>query len=381
MTPRQALRIAGYNMAEVSTLEQSAARYSHARVEVAALNADLYERAVLEGVGRSGSDHFDLYDISVSFAERVASGFEDLTDLVSEPPSDPSDPLFRSLCDQLFVPHAGIVGAPWRSSSYVLVYRKDLARRLDLPPPDTIARAIELARTVRERIGIFGYTAAKRAALHQALDWLPFLWDFGGDIFQDGRVALDSPAAVRALSAYVELNSFGSWQSLHFEYGDPIQRLLDRSAAMCQAWAPEVHKLLERSPRPGDFDVLPGLGTPVRGGGGLGTPRGSESREATRAFLRWLIDPQQDVERVSRGGSPIYDSTADRLPKSARTALWTASREAYRKGRSRPKHPEWPAIQSVLARVAREAQTSGGDLRGLLSEAAQEIRLLAPDAS
>ena len=360
-------------MSESGALARLAERYPQDDVQVAPFSADVYETMVLGRSAQREWDEHDLYDVSFALTQRVAQRFDDLGELIRERPEQLGDPWFRGLVNRLTTPN-GVLGIPWRSSSYILTYRADFAEKLDLSPPDTITKAIHFAQVAQERLGVFGYAAAQRGALHQAMDWLPFLWGFGGDVIQDGRVVLNSSEAVRALGAYVELNATGAWQAFEFEYADTNEALLDGAAAMAQHWMPEAAALLRRAPDPGKFRFLPGLGAPVRGGGGLAIAHGAARREPSLAFLRWLLDPEVDFERVRLGGSPIYSSTTARIEDRKLSELLHAGLAAANKARDRPSHHEWPAIQRVLARVARDAQMGKADHRRLIAEADEEIR-------
>lgn len=95
-------------------------------------------------------------------------------------------------------------------------YRKDWFEAEGVGPPTTWDELIEVAQhfqqvEVRKRYGLGPYTLAFPAGLKAGetttYQLLPFLWSTGGDVFADGKVALDSDAARRAVGFLRDLVS------------------------------------------------------------------------------------------------------------------------------------------------------------------------------
>jgi len=95
-------------------------------------------------------------------------------------------------------------------------YRQDWFEAEGMRPPATWDELIEAAQhfqraEVRERYGLGPYALAFPAGLKAGetitYQLLPFLWSTGGDVFADGKVALDSDAARRAVAFLKDLVS------------------------------------------------------------------------------------------------------------------------------------------------------------------------------
>jgi ABC-type glycerol-3-phosphate transport system substrate-binding protein len=95
-------------------------------------------------------------------------------------------------------------------------YRQDWFQAEDIKPPATWDELIEAAQhfqraEVRKRYGLGPYPLAFPAGLKAGetatYQLLPFLWSTGGDVFADGKVALDSDAARRAIGFLRDLVS------------------------------------------------------------------------------------------------------------------------------------------------------------------------------
>jgi multiple sugar transport system substrate-binding protein len=90
-------------------------------------------------------------------------------------------------------------GLPWYVETRVLFYRKDLAEKAGVSsPPATWEDLMAMAGKMKAVGGKYGVNL-------QPNDWqefLPIIWSNGGDIIKNGKPALNSPAAVKALATY-----------------------------------------------------------------------------------------------------------------------------------------------------------------------------------
>lgn len=99
-----------------------------------------------------------------------------------------------------------ILGLVWGASSKALFYRTDLFRQAGLSPPtnwdDLLAAAKKLTRPPQ----VYGLALPGAPELDTADNFYFFLWSNGGEIFdRNGKVALDRPEALEALTFYRDL--------------------------------------------------------------------------------------------------------------------------------------------------------------------------------
>ena len=91
-------------------------------------------------------------------------------------------------------------GVPWYVDTRVLFYRTDIAQKAGITsPPQNWDQLLADARAMQQKGG------AKYGISLQANDWeelLPFVWQGGGQIYQNGQYTFNSPEVVQALSYY-----------------------------------------------------------------------------------------------------------------------------------------------------------------------------------
>ena len=90
-------------------------------------------------------------------------------------------------------------GLPWYVETRVLYYRKDLADKAGVTsPPATWEDLTSMAQKLKAGGSKYGINL-------QTNDWqefVPLIWSAGGDLMKSGKVTLDSPEVVKALTFY-----------------------------------------------------------------------------------------------------------------------------------------------------------------------------------
>ncbi len=98
---------------------------------------------------------------------------------------------------------------PTNADTTVLWYRRDWFTAEGLQPPRTWAELVNLGhhfrqRKVRSRYGLgphpLAFVGGRAGGETTTYQLLPFLWSFGADMINEGRVVLDSPNTVEALT-------------------------------------------------------------------------------------------------------------------------------------------------------------------------------------
>src|SRR5579864_2297124 len=93
-----------------------------------------------------------------------------------------------------------LVGVPWYVDTRVLYYRTDLAQQAGInQAPQTWDDLNKLAQAYHNGGAKYGIALSS----NNWEEYVPFLYSAGGDIMQDNKFTLDSPAAVKALTEYV----------------------------------------------------------------------------------------------------------------------------------------------------------------------------------
>lgn len=276
---------------------------------------------------------------------------------------------------------------PWFVDAGLLYWRTDVAAS----PPATLAAlrrdALDAVQGGRTRAGLV-WQGARYEGLVTV--FLEHLTAFGGGIIDDsGRVIVDQPPAVRALTfmrdavhhdAIVPLAAL-SWQEEQVRFS-----FQNGQAAFMRNW-PYAWTLLQdasQSAVAGRVAVTAFPATPegrpaaALGGGQLAVNRYSEQPELADALVRFLTAPEQMLERAR---------TASQLP--ARRSLYEDPeleralplpmadvRRALEAAVPRPITPVYSELSDLLQVRLHRALTNQQEPAAALADAARDIRAL-----
>jgi multiple sugar transport system substrate-binding protein len=270
---------------------------------------------------------------------------------------------------------------PWFVDVGMLYWRTDLMKE----PPRTFAELVAAATPSPEVPLGFVWQGARYEGLTTV--FLEHLGGFGGRILDgDGRVVVDSEAAVRALTfmrdsiwaARVVPTSVLTWQEEQVRFA-----FQNGQAALMRNW-PYAHALLSdpsASRVAGRFGVAPmpagpgGAPTAALGGSHLGVNARSDRPEEAYALLAYLAEPEQMLERARVAGQfpariSLYDMALDEAlgidPTAARRIIETAV--------PRPVTPVYSEMSEVLQVHLHRALTRQQEPREALGEAARRLR-------
>ncbi len=101
-------------------------------------------------------------------------------------------------------------GLPWTVASIGMLYNPTLLASVGYnEPPKTIAEFEDCLRKLHEKDkDLIPYALSTKDATATA-DFMPWLWAYGGSVFTDGALSIDSEAAVTALTWYKKLADEG----------------------------------------------------------------------------------------------------------------------------------------------------------------------------
>lgn len=113
-------------------------------------------------------------------------------------------------------------GLPVYGESTFLMYRKDLFAKYGVAkPPTTTAELEAAAKKIHEGSGgkVAGITMRGAPGIQSVYPWAGMLRSFGGSFFDDGKIAIDSPAAVAATDYWGELlRDYGPKGAANFDW-------------------------------------------------------------------------------------------------------------------------------------------------------------------
>lgn len=275
---------------------------------------------------------------------------------------------------------------PWFVDVGMLYWRTDLLRA----PPTTFAELERQALRVRAARGLpygFVWQGARYEGLVTVFS--EYLGGYGGRILDGGRVTVNSPAAVEALTTMRdEIYRDGVVPPAVLTWHEEEARFAFQNgqAVFMRNW-PYAYGLLQDSAASrvaGRFDVavMPagpsGRPTASLGGQQLAINARSRHPEAAWAVIRYLIEPEQMLERARGVGElptrpALYDdpglSRALGLPAER-------AREVIDHAVPRPVTPVYSQLSDILQIALHRALTGQQEPAAALAQAAGQMQAL-----
>lgn len=226
-----------------------------------------------------------------------------------------------------------LYGLPLFGESSFLMYRKDLFEQYGIAVPKTFDEIEAAAKTVEEKSNgeIVGITMRGQQGIQGVYIWASYLWGMGGSFLTaDGKSALDTPEAAKALEAFAHvLREYGpvgvanmGWEEnrLLFQQGKAAMTL-DATVNGAFNEDPAVSTVAENV----GYAPVPMQTTTPKGGSSslavfnLHVASDSQQKEAAWLFVSWATSKQQQIHSLETD------------PNSGVTSLAAMNSEAFNK--------------------------------------------------
>ncbi len=202
---------------------------------------------------------------------------------------------------------------PLFTDGHILFYRKDvfdIAEDGAVPVISTkaIASMAQKGHQPPHRYGL----ALKADASEIFTDWLPYLWDSGGRIFNnEGEPDLACAVNVEALEYYCSLRALcppDAWRYGNAEIADALRR---GEAALIATWGGQVAPLFLENPSLAKIYGAAVFSVPWNATWGVGIPENQSQDAKMRAMttLMQVMGPSIDEAVVVAAGSPVRART------------------------------------------------------------------------
>ena len=267
----------------------------------------------------------------------------------------------------------------------MFMYRNDL---MEEPASwdDVLAAAKE-----HDADDLAGYAIRGLATNPVVADFLPILWSFGGDVFDENwEVVFDSPESLAAVQFLVEdLKAVAEASPETVDAADRSRLMAIGEALQSTVWPGEVNSIVlgEGTTVEGDVTFIPmpagpsGQGFGMMGNWLLGIPTAAENGEAAAAFIRWMTE--EDTQRLyaQNGGIPSRTSVLndpalnEANPYFAALAASLAATPNWR-----PRTDQWNAVETVLGTNLNAALAGQVTPQEAVQTASEEIRTIMEQA-
>jgi len=218
--------------------------------------------------------------------------------------------------------------------------------------------------------------ALKAHASEILLDWLPYLWDFGGAVVDEhGKPVINSEAGIKALEYYTALKRFAPADTQDYGNGEILSALNEGRVAAAVSWGGQAAAIFDPTnasrPRAAQMKTaaLKGAWNATWGVCIPANQPETESTAALNALLQVMgADCDQRVTRIA--GSPVRKASYSAEEKSK--YAWLASQERLlEECRTLPADPAFGARLGGMYAAVHNAFTGKQSAAEALSEAAK----------
>ena len=271
-------------------------------------------------------------------------------------------------------------GVPWYVDTRVLYYRTDMAEAAGVEAPKTWDEYKTFAKALQgegAKSGISlppgGFDSWQYVA--------PLAWQAGGDMLNDdgSEFTFDTEAWKEAFTFYNSFFEEGIAEPTRFETGEIEQEFIDGTVGAF--FSGPFHVSLLREQGGEDFAdkfavaMVPGQDsrTSFTGGGNLAVFNDSDNRETAWKFVRWLSEPETQIEWYGISTDlPSVQSAFDD-PTFAEDPYLSVFAEQLADSKAPPAIPTWAQVSALidqeLEKVTRGDQTVDAAIAAIQQQA------------
>lgn len=254
--------------------------------------------------------HYDVYSIDVTWTKELAEEkhIENLEPYIKDKKElirDFQKNIFQEYC--IYDNH--IYSLPYRFTAQMMYYRKDLFEKVknkrlysdmyneDLKVPTTWAEYNQVAKFFTRRFNPeseteYGTTLGARHYSGAICEFLPRLWAFGGVLFDNDHVRINSQSSIDALKNYVESFDYAPSESVDWWWDEEVHEFCSGTTAMMVLYSDHTAPLRDRNVSKvvgtTGFGFIPGA-ISCLGGWTICLSAASLQKDLAFEFIEWTI--------------------------------------------------------------------------------------------
>ncbi|HYM53602.1 MAG TPA: extracellular solute-binding protein [Candidatus Dormibacteraeota bacterium] len=268
----------------------------------------------------------------------------------------------------------------------MFMWRSDLSADGPATYDDVLALAQE-----HNSADMAGYIIRGLATNPVVADFLPILWSFGGDVFdEDWNVVFDGDESLAAVKFLVEdLGAVAQADPASTDAADRDRIMAIGQGFQSSVWPGEINSAVlgEGSTVVGNvgFQPIPagpsGNGVGMMGNWMLGIPKASTNQQAAADFIKWMLQADTQKTYAENGGIPSRTSVLQDSSLTEANPYFPVLAEALEAPPNwRPRTDQWNAVESILGTHLNAALAGQETAEEAVTGASDEIRTLMADA-
>jgi multiple sugar transport system substrate-binding protein len=264
---------------------------------------------------------------------------------------------------------------PFMQFPQIMYYRSDIVKK----HPRTLTEFLDSVKKTNKPPQMYGTVVQglKAGAGGDTYAWYPYLFTFGGDVAKNGKVTLNSPAAVKALEYYIELFKYAPQSSI--TYGSDqsdvpflqgrVAQTLENSDHFARFVDPTQSTVAKKT----TFDVMPGLhageqGTVMAGCWSYGVSHFSSNQPEAFQFITYITSKEAMSAYVTAGGLPPRTSTMTSPAYAKKYPVFSWVNKAGQHAKGIPPLKNYLAVETALEDAIDFAVTGQKSAKAALDE-------------
>jgi multiple sugar transport system substrate-binding protein len=276
---------------------------------------------------------------------------------------------------------AQLLGVTIVGNVEMFMYRNDIQTTAPATWEDVLAAA-----QANDSDTLAGYVIRGKATNPVVADFLPILWSFGGDVFDENwNVVIDSDESMAAVNFLVnDLKAVAQDGPAETDAADRSRLVANGEGLQSTVWPGEVTDITnnqEVSPNRDKISYIPmpagpsGKGFGMMGNWLLAIPKASTKGQAAAEFIKWMTQADTQKTYAEKGGIPSRTSILNDATLGAANPYFQALAESLAAGPNwRPRTDQWNAVETALGTHLNAALAGTEETDAAISAAADEIR-------
>jgi multiple sugar transport system substrate-binding protein len=267
----------------------------------------------------------------------------------------------------------------------MFMYRKDLT-----DPPASYDDVLANAKA-QNKSDFAGYLIRGKATNPVVADFLPILWSFGGDVFDDNwNVVFDNDQSLAAVKFLVDdLKAVAEADPANTDAADRDRLMAIGQGYQSSTWPGEINTAVlgEGSTVVGKVGFIPipkgpsGKGVGMMGNWMLGVPKASKNQQAAADFIKYMLQADTQKTYAENGGIPSRTSVLKDSSLTDKNPYFPVLADALTAPPNwRPRTDQWNAVETIMGTHLNAALAGQETAQEVVDKASAEIRTLMQGA-
>ena len=295
------------------------------------------------------------------------------------PPRGPVPPSEKAKQQQL-------LGVTIVGNVEMFMWRKDITPNGPASYDEVLANA-----KAQNKSNFAGYIIRGKATNPVVADFLPILWSFGGDVFDENwNVVFDNAQSLAAVKFLVnDLKAVAQADPASSDAAERDKAMATGQGYQSSTWPGEINTAVLG---PGTtvkdkvgFEPIPkgpsGNGVGMMGNWMLGIPKASKNQQAAADFIKWMLQKDTQMTYAQNGGIPSRTSVLKDPSLQSANPYFSVLADALQAPPNwRPRTNQWNNVETILGQELNKALAGQQSAQDVVTNASKQIRDLMKQA-